>query len=167
MPNRARSEQELFTFIHEREHRSTALMLRSFPRESFDVRFEGGRSTREWALAFILQEQLLRAVCGGDPPATPAMWPASPEDIVSAYEDAHRQSCASLACLTEQEWNEALHSPDELGLCEPVRRGELLWIALEDLVDQVEQLAEHRTAAAERRSAIPGSPESKELELSA
>ena len=140
MAQRAVSQQELFAFIHEREFRTAALMLKTFPDEFFEAPLTPlGRSAREASLALIRNEYLLQDVIG-----TASGWPnptpVSREDILDTYEAAHRATRSALPRLSEELWNEPL-CVAELGLMEPVLRSDLLWIALEDLIDQVEQLA--------------------------
>jgi len=167
MAQRVVSQRELFTFIHEREYRSAELMLRSFPRASFDPRIANLASARDRTLAFIRQEELLAEVSGSRPKTEAPSWPASPEDLLECFRAAHLAAQISVDTLAEQDWQQLLYGPAELGLLDPVCRGELLWVALEDLVEQVERLAAYRNVALRHDDVEDEAPPLKDLELTA
>ncbi len=129
------SQQHLFAVIHEREFRATTRSLRQWCSIG-----EDGRVIRATMRSLIQQEQLLRDVIRG--------WNASPavisetsraNELLADYEHAHAEARESLSRLTPEQWEVMIDCPHDVAFWPSVRRGELLWMALRDLVDQAER----------------------------
>jgi hypothetical protein len=133
------SQQQLFALIHEREFRSTRQALGACVAAGL-----GEGQLRTMALTLVRHECLIRDVIEGpsDKSGARAPAPAWGGELLAAYERAHRETSDSLARLTNDQWEEMIEGPANMLFWPAVRRGELMWMALRDLVEQVERLIE-------------------------
>jgi hypothetical protein len=130
------SQQHLFAVIHDREFRATVRSLR----QSFAAG-DVGNAARAATRSLIRQEHLMRdAIAGTGAPAAAIAEGGRVEDLVTAYEQAHHETRDSLSRLTAEQWESMIEQPLGFALWPALRRGELLWMALRDTVDQAERL---------------------------
>jgi hypothetical protein len=109
--------------------------LRSLPLTRLDDRRSGcGRSLRDMAEGFVTRLRRIDAVACGharEPvPAGPRPRGVILMDVETSYLGAH----ASLAAMTPAQWGEVVPAPRVASNWDQARRGELLWLALRDLI---------------------------------
>ena len=153
------SEQGLFTEVLEREFTSAMQMLREFPADRLDDRpRDCEKSARELAIGFLERERAIHHVLRGRPADRGAAAPSSLHEIVGTFEAAHRETRETLANLTAEDWGESIRGPVGLGMWDRARRGELLWLALKELIAQDSHFAVHLRLAREEQA-----PTSREM----
>jgi hypothetical protein len=108
-------------------------------------------------LGFIEHERLMNDLIRERVEAVAGEAPVAAADLVALFRASHGETKASLGSLTGDQWDAPFR--DGVDLWEPVRRSQLMWIALEDLIDQVQHFVEHRRAAHEEQ-ALAGKRES-------
>ena len=137
------------------EMRLAVRMLRAFPIEQFDDRDTGcGRTARELAEGFISHLGRLDAI------ATDSDWTMTPRtsrtrgsillDVETCYLGAH----AAIETLSSTCWSEVVRSPRGLSPWGHARRGELLWMALRNLIRHSRHFEQHHRSAC--RGSQPG-----------
>ena len=141
------ARQDLFVPMHERAFQRAIQLLADFPGEYFSVPLGRVTSARDLAIALIRRERLMRDASGGLEHAVAMPLPATREQILLAYEDAHHKCRESLARLSDADWNAELQAPQQPDVLDPVRRGDLLWVSLEVMLNEVERLAQYRDTA--------------------
>ena len=144
------SERELFAEVLEREFRSCSRMLRAFPTDRLDERASDcACSARELAARFVEREramhQVLFGAAGAGPPPGASLY-----EIQCRLEATHERTLAGLVALTEAGWRETVPAPAGLGIWDRARRGELLWLALKDLIRDDAHFALHLRLARQR-----------------
>jgi hypothetical protein len=145
----ANSEQGLFAEVLEREFSNSMQMLREFPPDRLDDRpRDCEKSARDLAIGFLERERTIHHVLRGRPTDRVAP-PSSLMEIVGNYEQAHRETRETLASLTTEDWGESIRGPVGLGMWDRARRGELLWLALKELIAQDSHFAVHLRLARE------------------
>ncbi len=154
MVGSAVTERGLFAQLLERECRNTTRMLKAFPRGRLDERpADCPRSGREMAWAFVERERLMLYVLRGRTTGIGVDAPASMDAILAAHAETHRDARDALAQVTAAQWDETLSGPAGLGHWERARRGELLWMALRELVHHGAHFAIHLRQAQDEDAA--------------
>lgn len=157
------SERRVLAEALEREFSKAIRMMRAFPYGCFNEEpTVCPRTGRDLAWGFVRREHLLHYVISGRMTEIAATAPSSLHEILVAYEEARRETRERLGLLTRDRWNEVLRGPAGLGRWERARRGELLWMALRDLVHHGEHFALHLRMAREA-DASSQARESREL----
>ncbi len=154
MVGSAVTERGLFAQLLEREYRNTARMLRAFPRGRLDEKpADCPRSGRAMAWAFVERERLMLYVLRGRTTGIGVDAPASMDEILAAHAEAHRDTRTALSQVTAAQWDETLSGPAGLRHWERARRGELLWMALRELVHHGAHFAIHLRLAQDEEAA--------------
>lgn len=117
------------------EMKKVVRTLRAFPIERLDARDSGcGRSARELAEGFIAHLRRLDALASGTDWAVPVRGERSRGAILLELEACYLSVHASLETISAAHWTEVIASPMGLSPWSQSRRGELLWMALRNLV---------------------------------
>jgi hypothetical protein len=126
------------------ELKKTVRMLRAVPAERFDVREAGcGASARELAMGVVRHVRRIDEIaCGGGArPFRPDV--PSRGEIMLELETAFLGAQAALAMLPSARWAEVIPAPIGLPALRQGRRGELLWLALRELIRHDNHFAAH------------------------
>jgi len=117
------------------EMKKVVRALRAFPVERLDVRDTGcGRSARELAEGFIAHLRRLDSLASGSDWALPVHGDRSRGVILLELEACYLSAHASLETISPVRWSEVIASPLGLSPWSQARRGELLWMALRNLI---------------------------------
>ena len=133
-----------FAEILAHELRKTVRMLRAVPAERFDTRESGGdASARELAMGVVRHVRRIDEIAfgGGARPFRPDV--PSRGEILLELETAFLGAQAALATLPGARWEEVVPAPIGLPSLRQGRRGELLWLALRELIRHDQQFATH------------------------
>jgi len=148
------------------ELKKTVRMLRAVPAERFDVREAGcGASARELAMGVVRHVRRIDEIAygGGARPFRPDV--PSRGEIMLELETAFLGAQAALAMLPSARWAEVIPAPIGLPAIRQGRRGELLWLALRELIRHDNHFAAHvrgvtrssvRTTAAAAGASVGG-----------
>lgn len=126
------------------ELRKTVRMLRAVPDDRFDAREAGcGASARELAMGIVRHVRRIDEIAYGF--ASRPMRASVPGrgEILLALESAFLGAQAVLATLPAARWAEVVPAPIGFSTIRQGRRGELLWLALRELIRHDHQLAVH------------------------
>jgi len=135
-----------YTQVLAHEFKKVVRMVRAFPAERFDERSTGcGESARELAAGFVHRVRTIDdlAYAGAGPLSRPVF--RTRGELLLELETAFLGAHTSLAGLSAAEWAELIPSPAGLAVGERSRRGELLWLALRDLITHDRHFARHMT----------------------
>ena len=126
------------------ELKKTVRMLRAVPSERFDTRESGGdASARELAMGVVRHVRRIDEIAfGGGARPFRADVPSRGE-ILLELETAFLGAQAALATLPAARWAEVIPAPIGLPALRQGRRGELLWLALRELIRHDQQFAAH------------------------
>jgi len=127
------SQKELFAALHEREFRLALGAVRCLL-TGHHARPDVGRAL---ARAVMGHECLMQEVLPGDARRAPTGI-GTDADLLASCEHEHLETRRRLAKLSERSWEEPVAAPGGFALWPAVRRGEMLWMALRELVEQVE-----------------------------
>ena len=126
------------------ELKKTVRMLRAVPAERFDTRESGGdASARELAMGVVRHVRRIDEIAFGGRarPFRPDV--PSRGEILLELETAFLGAQAALATLPAARWQEVVPAPIGLPALRQGRRGELLWLALRELIRHDQQFAGH------------------------
>jgi len=126
------------------ELKKTVRMLRTVPTERFDVREAGcGASARELAMGVVRHVRRIDEIAygGGARPFRPDI--PSRGEILLELETAFLGAQAALATMPVARWAEVVPAPIGLPSMRQGRRGELLWLALRELIRHDHEVAVH------------------------
>ena len=126
------------------ELRKTLRMLRMVPAERFDAREAGcGASARELAMGVVRHVRRIDEIAygSGARPFRPDV--PSRGEILLELETAFLGAQAALATLPATRWAEVIPAPIGLPTLRQGRRGELLWLALRELIRHDHDFAAH------------------------
>ena len=126
------------------EVRQAVRKLRALPLPRLDERRSGcGRSLREIAEGFIGRLRRIDGVAFGHPNPLYSAVPRPLGAILMDLETSFLGAQASLVALTPAQWSEVMSAPRGLSPWHQARRGELLWLALRDLIRHHRHLIQH------------------------
>ena len=138
-----------YTQVLAHELKKVVRMLRAFPVERFDTREAScGVSARELAMGFVHHVRRIDEIAYGC--GTHGMRTAMPSrgEILLALESAFLGAHAALASLPPSRWGEVVPAPAGFLSVRHARRGELLWMALRELIRHDRHFALHLSCAA-------------------
>ncbi len=148
MPHTLLTEPQLFDDAFERECLNVQRLLRSFPVARLDDRLPGCHdSAREVAVRFVGHHHTLAQLVLGPSPGRLHVGPASLQRVHAELDESRRHLQRALARLAPAQWGELIRVSLAVGPWERARRGELLWIALKDMVREASHFAIHLRAA--------------------
>jgi hypothetical protein len=142
------SERQAYAEVLEQQVKKVVRLLRAFPAERFEERDpECLRSARELAGEFVAHvrgiEEISKGRIAPNTPATSRMRGG----ILLELETAAMGASAALMTLPAARWGEVMEAPTALTPWRQARRGELLWLALREMVHHYRHFALHLKAA--------------------
>ena len=136
--------RQAYTQVLAHELKRIVRMLRAFPAERFDAREPGcGASARELAMGVVRHVRRIDEIAYGF--GTHPMRSSVPSrgEILLALESAFVGAHAALATLPATRWADVVPAPIGLSTLRQARRGELLWLALRELIRHNHHFALH------------------------
>jgi hypothetical protein len=133
-----------YTQVLAHELKRIVRMLRAFPADRFDARESGcGESARELAMGVVRHVRRIDEIAYGF--ATHPMRTAVPSrgEILLALESAFLGAHSALATLPASRWEDVVQAPIGFSTLRQARRGELLWLALRELIRHNHHFALH------------------------
>jgi len=128
------TEKETFLNTWDREFQTTIKVLKAYPPDKLDLKpHERSRSARELAWTFVVEEKVIAAIIAGKidfqnlPPA-----PATLREILTAYENAHKEMARKVKGLRADAFNKTIPFPVGPKQMGDVRRGDVFWTMLLD-----------------------------------
>src|SRR5262245_49965030 len=141
--------RQAYTQVLAHELKKIVRMLRAFPVEQFDDRTLGcADSARELAMDFVLHVRRIDEIAHGRAAAPVRPGIRSRGEILLDLETAWLGAHAALTTLPALRWGDVVSAPAELWPCRQARRGELLWMALRELIRHDRHFALHRRGQA-------------------
>jgi uncharacterized damage-inducible protein DinB len=158
MSIRTVSEKDQYLSVFQREAHTTLNVLRGYPREKSELKpAEKLRTARELAWMLVLNQMVVVPVLAGN--LQPGMMPKPPatwDEVVQAFEKAHRESLSRLEDLDEGELGGSMPfatGPKQMG---EMRVGDALWFFLHDTIHHRGQLSVYLRIANGRMPSIYG-----------
>lgn len=141
------SERQAYTEVLEHEVKKVVRILRAFPSERFEERDpECLRTARELAGEFVAHVRGIEEISHGRiAPNTPAT-ARTRGGILLELETAAMAASAALTLMPAARWGEVMEAPTALTPWRQARRGELLWLALREMVYHYRHFALHLKA---------------------
>lgn len=140
--------RKAYTRLLAHEMKKAVRLLRAFPLELLDDRDTGcGRSARELAEGFISHLRRLDAIASGSDWNLARRGSRTRGSILLEMETCYLGAHASLELLSTERWNEVIASPHGLSPWNQARRGELLWMALRNLIRHSRHFGQHHRSA--------------------
>jgi len=137
-----------YTQVLAHELKRIVRMLRAFPVERFDEREAGcGVSARELAMGFVHHVRRIDEIAYGSGTHPMRTLMPSRGEILLALESAFLGAHAALASLPPARWGEVVPAPTGFTPIRHGRRGELLWLALRELIRHDRHFALHLSSA--------------------
>jgi hypothetical protein len=142
------SERQAYSEVLEHEVKKIVRVLRAFPAERFEQRDpECLRSARELAGEFVAHVRGIEEISHGRiAPNLPAA-SRTRGGILLELETAAMGASAALMTLSPARWGEVMEAPTALTPWRQARRGELLWLALREMVHHYRHFTLHLKAA--------------------
>jgi len=136
--------RQAYSQVLAHELKKIVRMLRAFPVERFDDRTLGcADSARELAVDFVHHVRRIDEIAHGRAasPLRPGL--RNRGEILLDLETAYLGAHAALITLPALRWGDVVAAPAELWPCRQARRGELLWMALRELIRHDRHFAMH------------------------
>lgn len=130
------TEKDTFLSTWEREFQTTLKVLRAYPTDHLDLKpHPRSRSARELAWTFVVEEKVINNVINGrvDFQNIPQP-PATLREILSAYENTHKEMVTKVKMLPEEHFSTSIPFPVGPKQMGDVRRGDIFWMMLLDSV---------------------------------
>jgi len=137
-----------YTQVLAHEFKKVVRMVRAFPPERFDERATGcGESARELAAGFVYRVRAVDDLACASMGLLSLSRPAFRDrgELLLELETAFLFAHTALASLSAAQWAELIPDPVGLAVGQRSRRGELLWLALRDLIAHDRHFARHMT----------------------
>jgi hypothetical protein len=142
------SVRQAYAEVLEHEVKKVVRMLRAFPAGRFDERQpDCAYSARALAAEFVADVRGIEELTYGRVLPRAASESRTRGGILLEFETAAMGAYAALMTLPASRWGEVLEVPQGLAPWEQARRGELLWLALREMVRRDRHFALHLKAA--------------------
>ena len=136
--------RQAYTQMLAHELKKIVRMLRAFPLERFDERELGCvDSARELALGFVHHVRRIDEIAYDRGGALPQPGVRSRGEILLELETAYLGAHTALLTLPATRWGDVVAAPPGLSHWRQARRGELLWLALRELIRHDRHFALH------------------------
>jgi uncharacterized damage-inducible protein DinB len=154
------SERDVYRQAFDLEYHTTRRVLRAYPPDQADLRPHArSRSARELAWGLVLSQRVVDAIVKGvlDPSAAPDEPPPTAwAEIVRALEEAHREATRQIDRLSEDDLGGMVRMPVGPRRMGEERRGNALWMMLNDSIHHRGQLTVYLRMAGGRVPSIYG-----------
>src|SRR5262245_40020036 len=136
--------RQAYTQVLAHELKKVVRMLRAFPVERLDVRELGCTETaRDLALGFVEHVRRIDEIAYGHAATAARPGLHTRGEILLELETAYLGAHAALETLPATRWSELVDAPAGLSMLRHARRGELLWLALRQLIKHDRHFALH------------------------
>jgi hypothetical protein len=164
----AATEKEVFLKAFERECNTTLRVLNAYPKDKLDLKGDSLRSAREIAFLFIGEQAVADMAMngnidfGGDPSA-----PSSIAEIIGMFQGMFKKNIERVQKLSDQDYNSTVVFPTGPGTGATLRKADVLWLTLCDMVHHRGQLSVYVRLAGGKVPSIygPSADETKQVYL--
>lgn len=138
------SEKDMLVQKLEYEFQTTRRVLKAYPADKLDMKpAEKSRTARDLLWIFCLEQGLTdMAVKGkidfGGPMPSP---PQSQDEIIGTYEKRFKESLEKIKQMSDEDFNSVIAFPAGPGKMANVRKADVLWVTLMDMVHHRGQLS--------------------------
>ena len=130
------NEKEIFLNELARESQTTIRVLKAYPADKSDLKPAAILKTaRELAFVFVSEQALAEAAIKGvlDPSGFPQVSGTLPE-IIGRYEQRVNETMRKVEAMSDADWNSRMDFLVGPGKMEKVRRADILWLTLNDMI---------------------------------
>jgi uncharacterized damage-inducible protein DinB len=153
------SEKDQFIQTWEREFQTTMKVLKAYPEDQLDLKpAEKSRTARDLVWTFVGEQAVAdMAMKGkidfsaGAPPA-----PKTMKEILGAYETMTKQNMEKVKNLSEDDYNSPIAFPAGPGKMMNIRKADVLWTTLMDMIHHRGQLSVYLRIAGGKVPSIYG-----------
>ena len=159
MTQKTASEKDMFLQMFQRECQTTLKLLKAFPANQAELRPHAkSRSAKELAWTFVMEQgfadQGLKGRIDFSQPSPPP--PSNYTDIISAFENATRETTAKVNKISDDDLNRTLQFPVAPGKLGDVRKMDVLWTTLVDQIHHRGQFSVYMRLAGAKVPSIYG-----------
>ncbi len=157
-------EKDIFLKAYERECNTTMRVLNAYPNDQLDLKGDTLRTAREIAFQFVGEQAVAEmAMSGtidfsGEPPT-----PGSMDEIAGMFQAMFKKNIERVRALSDREYNSSVVFPTGAGTGIPMRKADVLWLTLYDMVHHRGQLSVYVRLAGGKVPSIYG-PSADETE---
>jgi len=138
------SERQAYTEVLQHEAKKAVRLIRAFPPHAFEQRHpDCGMSARELAGAFVRHVRRVEELASGVRPESPYAEARTRGGLLLEFELAAASAHETLMRVPPFRWGEVMDAPQDLAPWRQGRRGELLWLALREMVRHSRHFARH------------------------
>ena len=153
------SEKDMFLQSFQREIQTTIKLLKAYPANKAEMKpAEKSRSARELAWVFVTEQGVVDMAIKGKidftKPSPPP--PANYNDIITAVENAARDTVAKVSKVTEEDLNKTIQFPVGPGKMGDFRRADVLWMTVQDQIHHRGQFSVYLRLAGAKVPSIYG-----------
>lgn len=148
----------MFITAWEREFQTTLKVLKAYPPDKLELKpAEKSKSAKDLAWVFAMEENVVGGICKGQVDfMNLPMAPATYQEIIAAYEVAHKDMASRVKTLSDAEWNSSITwmvAPKQMA---QVRRADILWLMMMDSVHHRGQFSVYLRIAGAKVPSIYG-----------
>lgn len=150
---------DAFRNTFETEYQTTRKLLHAYPAAKADMKpGEKMKTAQELAWMLTLNQMVpvptleQDKLDGSGLPKAPATW----NEVLAAFDKAHKDTNARLSRVTDAEWNDQIELPVGPKQMGNVRRGEALWMFLHDTIHHRGQFSTYMRLAGAKVPSIYG-----------
>ena len=138
------SERQAYTEVLQHEVKKVVRMVRAFPPHALEARHpDCGMSARELAGGFVRHVRRIEELASGERPESPYAEARTRGGLLLEFELASASAQETLHRVPPFRWGEVVEAPQDLAPWRQGRRGELLWLALREMVRHSRHFARH------------------------
>ena len=159
MTQKTATEKDMFLQTFQRECQTTLKVLKAYPANKADLKpHEKSRTAKDLAWNFVLEQGFADAALKGSidfsKPMPPC--PGNYSDIITAFENAVRETTSKVSNASEDDLNRTLQFPIAPGKMGDLRRMDVLWTTLMDQVHHRGQMSVYLRLAGGKVPSIYG-----------
>ena len=159
MTQKTASEKDMFLQSFQREAQTTLKLLRAYPAGKAEMKpAEKSRTARELAWVFVTEQGVVDMALKGkidfSRPSPPA--PTNFTDIITAFENAIRETVTRVTKASEEDLNKMIQFPVGPGKMGDFRRADVLWTTVQDQIHHRGQFSVYLRIAGAKVPSIYG-----------
>jgi uncharacterized damage-inducible protein DinB len=131
------NEKDMYLQALEREVGTTLRVLRAYPRDRENLKPDGDklRTAKELAWVFVLEGQLTDgALAGAMKWDSGLSMSGSITEIIDRYEKMIKEQMKKISAMPDSDWNGQMETMVGPGKTANVRRADIFWIVLHDMI---------------------------------
>ena len=152
------NEKERYLQTWENEFQTTLKVIRAYPADKLDLKpHEKSRSARDLIWTFMMEEKIMEQVIQGEikfAPFPPA--PQTLQELLSAYEDSHKDLYEKMKKLAEAEFSKTVKFPVGPQKMADLPRIQIFWFILMDMIHHSGQFSVYLRMAGGKVPSIYG-----------